>query len=92
MRNFLNSIIAVLALTQLSLGVEIDYSVRGETKYIKKTAESMNTSFVIDYKITLYEPGHKKYMLFLGGAVSPDYDHFGNEIKINGFTQLGIEF
>lgn len=45
-----------------------------------------------DYKIKLFESTHKNYMWYLGGTVHKDYDHFGKVIRVNGFTNLGIEF
>lgn len=64
----------------------------GETNYSKKETESLRTSFNIEYQVHLYEPDHKKWLLYIGGKVSPDYDHFGKEIRVNTFTTIGIDF
>jgi hypothetical protein len=64
----------------------------GETNYTKKENESLRTTFHLEYKIPLFEPKHKKYLIHFGGTVNPDYDHFGKTLKINGFTGFGIDF
>ena len=69
---------------------EIDIS--GETNYSEQKSKSLITSANLEYKIKLFEPSHKFYMFYLGGTVNPDYDHFGRTVRLNGFTNLGIEF
>jgi hypothetical protein len=64
----------------------------GETRYSKSSSETLRTILNYDYKIKLFEPSHKRYMIHFGGTVSPDYDHFGKTIKVNGFTGFGIDF
>lgn len=64
----------------------------GETNYSKKDTESLRTILHLDYKVKLFEPDHKRYIIHFGGTVSPDYDHFGKLMKLNGFTGLGIDF
>jgi hypothetical protein len=71
---------------------DIEINPYGETNYSKKDAESLRTTLHFDYKIKLFEPSHKKYMLHFGGTISPDYDHFGRTMKVNGFTGFGIDF
>jgi hypothetical protein len=69
-----------------------DINIYGNTSYSKQSSESLVTSFTMEYKIKLHEPNDKKYMIYAGGSISPDYDHFGKTIKVNSFTNLGIEF
>lgn len=69
-----------------------DIDITGETNYIKQGSESLITTINLEYRIKLHEPRHKKYAICLGGIISPDYDHFSNEIKTNVFTTLGIDF
>jgi hypothetical protein len=69
---------------------EID--ITGETNYSKSSSESLITSLNFEYKIKLFEPSHQKYMWYIGGTINPDYDHFGKVMRLNGFTNLGIEF
>ena len=64
----------------------------GETNYEQKENKKFTTSLNFDYKIILHEPSHKKWRLYINGVVSPDYDHFGKEMKVNTFTTLGIDF
>lgn len=64
----------------------------GNTNYSKSNNESLVTNFFIEYEINLYEPSHKKWNIFLGGKLNPQYDHFGNEVKMDVFTVLGISF
>ena len=64
----------------------------GNTDYTKQTTSSLITQIDTDYKIVLFEPRHKKWAYTLNGKVSTDYDHFGNEIKVNVFTAFGVDF
>jgi hypothetical protein len=64
----------------------------GNTNYEQKESKRMNTSFNLDYTIPLYETKNKKHLYHLGGKLSMDYDHFGNEIKTNTFTTIGLDF
>ena len=64
----------------------------GDTNYSKQKEDSLTTRLNIEYKFILHEPSHKKWILYIKGILSPDYDHFGKEMKINNFTTLGIEF
>jgi hypothetical protein len=66
--------------------------IRGETSYSKSSTESLNTSLIFEYNIKIYEPKHKKWELHISGKLNPCYDHFGNEIKMDAFTVLGIGF
>jgi hypothetical protein len=52
---------------------------------IERTSES-------EYSLPLYQPQHKRWSTFLSGKISPDYDVFGNELKTNVFTTLGVDF
>jgi len=45
-----------------------------------------------EYRLSLYESLYKKWSLHLSGKVSPDYDIFGNELKTNVFTTVGVDF
>ena len=64
----------------------------GNTEYVKQKEQSLITTINFEYKIILHEPRHRKYALVLGGIISPDYDHLGNEIKVNVFTTFGVDF
>lgn len=69
-----------------------DLDIYGETQYSKNSSETLITSLNFEYQIKLFEPSHKKYKIYFGGKINPDYDHFNNEIKTNVFTTLGIDF
>ena len=64
----------------------------GQTNYTQQQNKALITSFNVEYRVDLYEPDHKIWVVYLGGRVNPDYDHFGNEFKTNVFTTLGIDF
>jgi hypothetical protein len=64
----------------------------GETDYTQKENKSLRSSINMDYRIHIYEPSHKKWVLYINGVITPDYDHFGKELKVNTFTTLGIDF
>lgn len=63
-----------------------------DSEYAKHYSETFVTKLDVEYRANLYEPFHKKWIFYLGGKVNPDYDHFGNEIKINTYTTFGIDF
>lgn len=69
---------------------EIKFS--GETSYTQQQNKSLITQIHAEYSVDLYEPSHKMWSLSIKGKISPDYDHFGNEVKLNVFTVLGIDF
>lgn len=64
----------------------------GNTNYKFNDQQTLSTNMEIGYRLDLYQPKHKKWSLFLNGILNPDYDHFGNEFKINTFTTLGFDF
>lgn len=69
-----------------------EYKIYGNTNFYQKENKTLITTINLDYKIKIFEPNHKKYMIHFGGTINPDYDHFGKTIKINGFTGFGIDF
>lgn len=71
---------------------EININVYGNTNYSSSTSKSLNTNLYVDYKVPLYETDNKVWGLFVAGKVNPAYDHLGNEIKMDVFTVLGIDF
>lgn len=68
------------------------FKVSGETDYSQQNTKSLITKIETDYRIKIYEPSHKLYCFWLGGKISTDYDHFGNDFKTNVFTTLGVDF
>ena len=71
---------------------DVDIHVYGDTNFSSSETRSMDTNVHIEYNINLYEPDHKQWGLFVAGKVNPAYDHLGNEIKMDVFTVLGIDF
>ena len=69
----------------LSKELFIPFDLNAAKFVIKQTAES-------EYSLQLYEPRDKCWSAFLSGKISPDYDLFGNELKTNVFTTLGVDF
>lgn len=65
---------------------------KGKTEYSQQSSSELYTQFEANYKATVFEPKHKKWCYSLGGKISADYDHFGNETKINVFTVFGVDF
>lgn len=66
--------------------------ITGETDYIQKTNKTLITSLNLEYKIDIYTHPNNIYLIYVGGKISNDYDHFGNELKNNVFTTIGIDF
>ena len=62
----------------------------GETNYSKQQTQSLITTLNAEYTFYFYK--HLNYSLYIGGKVSTDVDHFGNEIKTNVFTVMGVDF
>jgi hypothetical protein len=71
---------------------DIDIDISGNTNFSSSETQSMVTNVYVEYTINLYEPDHKQWGLFVAGKVNPAYDHLGNEIKMDVFTVLGIDF
>lgn len=66
--------------------------ISGETNYEKSDIEALRTKLKIDYKMNIYEDPKKRWLLHTGGNVAGDYDHFGNTVKVNAFSTVGIDF
>lgn len=66
--------------------------ITGKTNYTQQHTKSLMTEFTIEHRLILKEPQHKKWSLYLGNIIVPDYDHFGKQFKINTFTTIGIDF
>jgi hypothetical protein len=66
--------------------------VRGNTNYTQSQNKSLSTNLNLDYTIPMYETKNKKYLFYIGGTITTDFDHFGNEIKTNTFTTFGVDF
>ena len=64
----------------------------GNTEYKQDRSKSLVTTLNFDFKLYLYSPSHEKYAIYGGGVVSPEYDHFGKELRTNVFTVLGVDF
>lgn len=69
-----------------------EIKIDGQTNYTQQQDKTLITSFNVNYRVDLYEPRHKMWVVYLGGKINPDYDHFGNELKTNVITTLGIDF
>jgi hypothetical protein len=66
--------------------------VYGETQYTRDATETLKTVFHVKYRLSIYEPLHQRWEFFVGGSVSPDYDHFQNIIRVNTLTTFSLEF
>ena len=66
--------------------------VSGETNYERSNIEALRTKLKLDYKMNIYEDPEKRWLLHTGGNVAGDYDHFGNTVKVNAFSTVGIDF
>jgi hypothetical protein len=64
----------------------------GETSLSEGKSSSLSTNLSGEYTLSLYEPIHKRWLLYLAGKISTDYDHLNNEIKTNVFTTIGVDF
>ena len=64
----------------------------GNTNYSVDDDKKLNTNVSGEYKLNLYKHKNNLFLVYLGGKISLDYDHFGKEIKTNVFTTFGIDF
>lgn len=71
---------------------DVDIDIYGETKYSKSNTTTLISTINTEWAYRVYEPSHKKWSMSVKGIVSPDLDHFQNEIKINTFTVLAFDF
>lgn len=89
----MKKILFFLFFSQTIFAVDLKFTnISGNTKYEISENQKMSTELDIGYRVNFYEPKHKKWSFYLSGILNPDYDHFGNEIKVNTFTALGIDF
>lgn len=64
----------------------------GETNYSQSEDKALGTNLNAEYRVLIHESKHKEYVVYFGGKVALDYDHFGNELRTNTFTTLGVDF
>jgi len=85
-------IIAIFCLLT-NKGYSLDLKFKGDTTYTKKGEyEQLISRFGPEYRLNLHNPSHQKWLIYLGGRITFDYNHFGKELKSNVYTVLGIEF
>lgn len=90
MKTFLS---CLLVITSISFGSNITVtSFSSSSEYTLYSSKALITSFDSEYRLEFYKPWHKQWSASLGGKISPDYDIFGNEIKTNVFTTIGVDF
>lgn len=88
----------ILTATLLALSIfsckALDFNSKwiADTNYLDGKSKSMITTIQSDYQITIYEFKNKKHAITLNGKVNSIYDHFGNQINLNVFTTIGIDF
>lgn len=68
------------------------FNVSGQTNFSAHKIMMFTTSLKAEYHMQLYEPHHKRWNVYLGGKVNPDFDIFGKDFKTNVFATLGIDF
>lgn len=69
-----------------------DLKISGQTEYTQQQSKTLITSINAEYRVDIYKPDHKMWVVYLGGKINPEYDHFGKEVRANVFTTLGIDF
>lgn len=69
-----------------------DIQIRGETNFNKSSTASLKTNVTAWTSVPLFEPSHAGWQLVLTSVISPEIDHFQNEIRVNVFTVLGVHF
>ena len=82
----------IILLTGINISSYADIKIFGNTDYTSNKTNSLVTTLNSEYKIKIFEPICKSYMMYLGGTISHDLDHFGKTSRTNCFTNLGIEF
>ena len=87
---FIFLIYSLFILTCKGLDFESKWS--GNTDYTNSKSQSMITTIQSDYQIIIHEFKNKKYAITLNGKVNTAHDHFGNEINLDVFTTIGIDF
>lgn len=92
MRKSFNLFFFILIFLQYGCARYENIKIKGSTNYSRHENTSMSTSLNAEYKFKIEKFSNKKVSTFLSGTVNPDYDHFLNELKLNTFTGILIEF
>jgi len=90
--HFITYFLSVLFFCSCSTIQQEHIKLTGDTNYERQADHSLQTSLHVDYKYKLYESKKKDIGVFLEGKVTSCYDHFGNEMRADGITTLGISF
>ena len=69
-----------------------DFNFSGESNYSKTKNHSLTSSFSANYKLKIKTLSSTSIDTYLSGSTNPEYDHFLNEVKVNTFTGIHIEF
>jgi hypothetical protein len=64
----------------------------GDINYAKSEESELLTRFGAENIVKLYEHPNKKWICYVKNKILFDYDHFGNELKTNVITTLGVDF
>jgi len=65
---------------------------KGSTNFLHAKEASLTSNFTIEQRIVLYEGSNKSWGVISNNIIDVDYNHFGQEVKTNVFTTLGLEF
>lgn len=92
--SFMVLFVVWIAMQSLTLGANPTkpFKLFGDTNYSQQENKRLTTTINGEYSVVVFEPDHKLYVLYLGGKVVLDLDHFGNETKTNVFTTFGVDF
>jgi len=82
----------ILAVVLVSCSQRERPLITGSTSYTKSNDTTLTSSVDIEQRHILYKPTHQRYIVSVGSKLVIDIDHFGNEIHVNPYTTLGIDF
>lgn len=66
--------------------------ITGNTNYSQDGQKTLATTLGTEQQVNIYEHPSKNWITYIGSKIAIDVDHFGNELRTNVFTTLGIDF
>lgn len=66
--------------------------ISGNTNYSQSQQKTLSTELEAEQQFKIYEHPNKNWLTYIGSKIMVDIDHFGNNVKTNVFTTLGVDF
>jgi len=82
----------ILALLMVTAALGSDFTFSGNVSYSEHVKPQLTAGNKAEFRLKLFEPKHKRYLIYGGGSIYTDYNVFYQIVNTHGFATLGIEY